>query len=286
MKTEGMEHRQGLTLVELLVVIGIIAILIALLLPAVQKVRETAFRAQSMNNLRQIALATHHFADAHNGRLPSFDGNRSSANVGQSLWIAILPYVDQDNLYAEYLRRKWIIFPVNVKTYLSPADPTLTKEWTGVASYAANAQVFHGSPGLAWTFADGTSNTIAFAEHYAANCGGTKFFFALGNQISGVHRATFAEGGPNIDQFANAGDYYPITSGFPPTTRGVGAGTFQAAPRPPRKCDRMYANTPHPSGMLVALGDGSVRVLSPSMSTTTYWGAVTPAGGEVLGGEW
>jgi prepilin-type N-terminal cleavage/methylation domain-containing protein len=66
----AMQRRSGLTLVELLVVIGIIAVLLALLIPAIQQARELALRTQSMNNLKQIALATHLFADNHNERLP------------------------------------------------------------------------------------------------------------------------------------------------------------------------------------------------------------------------
>ncbi len=287
MKPGATRSRQGLTLIELLVVIAIIAVLLALLLPAVQKVREVALRTQSMNNLKQIVLATHNFADVHSGSMPSFDGNRSSPNVGQSMWVALLPYVEQDNLYASYGKQHWVNFPVNVKVYVSPADPTLTDEWTGVASYAANAQVFHGSPGLPRTFADGTSNTIAFAEHYAANCGGEKFFFGIAEDISGLHRATFAEGGPNIDRGANAGDNWPETSGNPPTSRGAWVGTFQVSPRPARtNCDPRLAQTPHSGGMLAAIADGSVRTLSPGMSPTTYWGAVTPASGEVLDLDW
>ncbi|HVS36313.1 MAG TPA: H-X9-DG-CTERM domain-containing protein, partial [Gemmataceae bacterium] len=81
-------------------------------------------------------------------------------------------------------------------------------------------------------------------------------------------------------------DAYPIPSGNPPTPVGSIAGlTFQVAPRI-ADCDPRLAQTPHPSGMLVALGDGSVRTLSRGMSPTTYWAAVTPAGGEVLGADW
>lgn len=67
-------RRSGATIVELLVVAGILAAIIGLLLPAVQQVRASAARAQSMNNLRQIALGTHNLATAHNGSLPTADG--------------------------------------------------------------------------------------------------------------------------------------------------------------------------------------------------------------------
>jgi hypothetical protein len=114
-----------------------------------------------------------------------------------------------------------------------------------------------------------------------------KFFFTDYQAYPGLHRATFADGGPKIGRGANCGDEFPITSGNPPTTTGVSPGkTFQAAPRPGPDCDFTFANTPHRGGMLAGIADGSVRIISPAISPTTYWGAITPDRGEVLGNDW
>ena len=84
--------RRGFTLIELLVVIAIIAILIGLLLPAVQKVREAAVKTQCTNNLKQLALAAHNYESAQ-GRLPL--GN-------SAVFVQLLPYIEQDNLSTGY----------------------------------------------------------------------------------------------------------------------------------------------------------------------------------------
>jgi prepilin-type N-terminal cleavage/methylation domain-containing protein/prepilin-type processing-associated H-X9-DG protein len=134
--------RRGFTLIELLVVIAIIAILIGLLLPAVQKVREAAARASSQNNLKQLALACHSFESA-NGGLPGLTPAPSGTNTnsfGYSVHARILPHIEQENLGRTFDTNSTPlftgVFPVSlalnpavaataatpVKTFLCPAD--------------------------------------------------------------------------------------------------------------------------------------------------------------------
>jgi prepilin-type N-terminal cleavage/methylation domain-containing protein len=148
---------RGFTLIELLVVIAIIAILIGLLLPAVQKVREAAARMSSTNNLKQIGLAAHNYHDQNN-RLP-LNGSNTATQVDWCWAFQILPYVEQDNMFKAAMAGTPVT-NAGVKTYLCPARGRIPFSTAG-----AN------SPGFNGPFTDYKINWVSFVN--ASNNGTT-----------------------------------------------------------------------------------------------------------------
>jgi len=280
--------RRGFTLIELLVVIAIIAVLMGLLLPAVQKVREAAARASDMNNLKQCLIASHHANDT-NGRMPALIGTRYTASAPGatawllvSYWVLLTPYLEQDAVFNNVSTATDAWARVPIKTYTSRNDPTSPNN-TGadglpVGNYAANVQVFgtpnagpggvvDGGANLNNSFPDGTSNTLLFAAK-AGNCGSGGSVYAS-IDLNGYNN--------NVTYGAYFGQKLPNVS-------GVGT-PFQVSPMA-NSCDPDLPQTFYSSGILVGVTDGSTRSVSSSISPLTWRYAVIPNDGAVLGSDW
>ena len=316
--------RRAWSLLELIVVLAIMAILVALLLPAVQKVRETANRMKSANNLKQINLGLQNYASTSGGRLPStpdllFNPPRFKG-VWQLIFDELVPFIEGEKTWSpdrsatqqtveEIEADEYSAFPFR-KVYLSPSDPTipLAKRLDAPCSYGANMHAFAGYPDLNRSFSDGLSNTISFGEKYfktqenlSPRPGGTPIgiinsykyiasHFDLGSLVPGSNTFPYTLGGARRAGFADRGyqdDVFPITTsvnGSPITKPSVAGKTFQVRPNVEAAWSGI-PQTPFSAGLLVGMFDGSVRTVSPSVDPGVFWGAVTRDGGEILG-DW
>ncbi len=290
--------RRGVSLIEVLIAVAILALLIGLVLGAIQKVRAEALRAESLNNLRQIISGVHQLADQDEGRIKGLTQSelpRKPLYTEQTIFYAILPWTCPERpKFSPGMTLEQIneFATPRVKVYRSRADPSYVPlpwyvesgdERRDKCSYVANMLAFDGVHRFPVSVPDGTASTVAFSEHYF-NCGGPpegtgpifyEWLFPATNTPGGTRRATFADRGWH--------DVMPVTDAATGRTVASMRGrTFQYRPKP-EEADNRLPQTPHPGGLPVALFDGSVRTLSPSIDESVFWSLVTPNGGEVIG---
>jgi prepilin-type processing-associated H-X9-DG protein/prepilin-type N-terminal cleavage/methylation domain-containing protein len=292
----GRRSRTAFTLIELLIVIGIISILLGLLIPAVQRVRESAARTQCMNNVKQIVLGLHNYHDSHSRLPPGVTSNQPAEPFPRMTWLTrLLPHIEelalwQDTLLAySYDRSPFtnpphLGFSTPIRLFACPADSrTLEAQNThqgyraaltsylgvlGTAYDQTNGVLFLNSTTRLADITDGTSNTIAVGERPPSADFWYGWWYAgygqaasgSGDMLLGARERKF--GGPYVD-LCPPGPYH-----FQP-------GSFD------EQCDLFHFWSPHSGGANFGFADGSVRFLSYEADAVLP-SLATRAGGEIV----
>jgi prepilin-type N-terminal cleavage/methylation domain-containing protein/prepilin-type processing-associated H-X9-DG protein len=292
----------GFTLTELLVVIAIIAVLIGLLVPAVQKVREAANRMTCANNLKQLALACHHYHQEH-GYLPrngSLYTLRGCCDMNDAFWsweARILPYIEQGDLYRQgnipnaLLKDSLPTIRVPIKNFFCPSDNAITRgtgndrdelrgydvaltNYKGVSgsNWAFGLWKNRGTNGLldGWNYGDGIffQTDIRFKLRLDQITDGTSNTFMIGEDIPELNTHAVW----SFSHQANS------TCAIPPNVKRSDGTYFD-----PADTDNVYSfRSRHPGGLQFAYADGSVRFTRDSIPLAIYRALATINGGEVV----
>ena len=295
-------NRRAFTLIELLVVIAIIAVLIGLLLPAVQKVREAAARMSCQNNLKQVGLALHNFEGSYQRFPTSGQGLSASGAVSfdtHSTQTHLLPYIEQDNVYKQInLQVRYnasaanqAAFKVGIKTFKCPSNPIVSQpvdsqgygytDYSPVVYTSIDINGNAGSPNVIGaltltgatiaSITDGTSNTFAIVEDVGRN--ETMSNSPYIDPTDNTPRKLWRWGEPdNAFGLSKVINNNATPFGGPSTCPWT---TVNCGPN-----DEMFSF--HSGGAHAVFMDGHVAFVKASIDTNTLRALVTPNGGEVV----